>query len=742
LKDTHDIENGRRSVGRDGAPAHGNGAGPGQPGNGAAPNGSGEAPADNGAGPAGSGSAARPARGFRLAEWLGARRRGDLVELHRFWGGRPAEAPPLDEDELRQRIVAWMSDPGRVEERVAGLGRRLTSVLDGLIGAPRYQRSWDELAGQPPLDALSPYELEACLAALARRGLVVEGEDRRFESFGQRVLGIPLELGDGLVHKRRETSAGLFGVLSLRGHLDHLDDQGERTPLSPRRLRELYKMYAQETACTARIERLPEGLKALVEKAILEFGGILPRSFFERTETRLLHWNARRWRLILEQSLVGTVRELDLSRYGIALQDETLVVFNEVALAWLRRVAVPSDPDRPHEELSAGIDLASNISRFLTYLSEHGVRFTVRGEIFKTTEKRILQHLIPNPGRELERADVLRFIFRYARQSGLIDRTGNRTFAVTPAGREWERLSLTEKQRLLLEHTLAERGTSSTDTLHQVGLRQLFLRLLKRIEPLTWYDLMYLPFLARNTYLSNLEDGKVEDELHERALAGRLPSLEDPQRLAWNLIRWARERLYLLGLIDLGYDKAGRPVAMRLTTSGARLLGVERPGSGHVPSERLVITPDFEVVLFPNGDDGELIHALDRFCVREKQGSLLHFRITQDGVVRALRSGLGLDDVLQALETHARTPVPQNVAFSIRDWALRAGLMRLAPDLTLVCEEPDVLRRLCQDPGTRRHMGEILDERRVRLKGRVTPRRMQALLRELGYIVELGEAAG
>jgi hypothetical protein len=30
---------------------------------------------------------------------------------------------------------------------------------------------------------------------------------------------------------------------------------------------------------------------------------------------------------------------------------------------------VPSDPDRPHEELSAGIDLASNISRFLTYLT-------------------------------------------------------------------------------------------------------------------------------------------------------------------------------------------------------------------------------------------------------------------------------------------------------------------------------------------------------------------------------------
>jgi hypothetical protein len=268
-------------------------------------------------------------------------------------------------------------------------------------------------------------------------------------------------------------------------------------------------------------------------------------------------------------------------------------------------------------------------------------------------------------------------------------------------------------------------------------LRGLFLRFLKRVEPLVWYDLMYLPFVARNTYLANLEDGRMREYLLERSNAGRLPVLEDPQRLAWNLIRWARERLYLLGLIDLGYDRAGRPVALRLTRSGARLLGAELPAGREAESQALVITPDFEVVLFPTGDDGELIHALDRFCVREKQGDLVHFRIMQEGVVRALRSGLGLSDLLRVLEQHARTPVPQNVAFSINDWAVRAGLMRLAADLTLSCEEPECLRRFCQDAGTRRHIGELIDERTVRLKGRITPRRMQALLRELGYIVEL-----
>jgi hypothetical protein len=681
----------------------------------------------------------RPARGFTLAAWLEARRKSELVELFRFWADTPQESAPPDEERLRRHLAGWMSEPTRVEARVRSLGQRLTTVIDSLMGSPRYQKSWGELSETPGLGKLSPYELEACITALARRGFVVEGDDRRFERFGERVLGLPLEVGDGLSIKRRESRAGVFSILSLRGHLEELYSSRTSSPPTPRRLRELYKMYSQETACIARIERLPDGLRELVEKAILEFGGLLPRAFFERTESKLTHWNARRWNMVLEQSLVGTVRELDLLEHGIALQDETLVVFNEVSLAWLRRVAVPGDPDRPHEELSLGIDLTSNISRFLAYLQEHGVRFTVRGEIFKTTEKRILQHLIPNPGRELSRDDVLRFIFRFTRQAGLIDRTGNRTFSVTSTGREWERLPLAEKQRLLLEYALQERSLSG-ESLHQIGLRSVFLRYLKRVEPQTWYDLMYLPFVARSTYLANLDDGKVAELLGERASSGRTPALEDPQRMAWNLIRWVRERLYLLGVVDLGYDKSKRPVAMRLTAGGARLLGVEEMGAAPSAGTSLVITPDFEVVLFPSGDDGELIHGLDRFCVREKQESLLHFRVTQESVARALRSGLALADLMTLLESHARTPVPQNVAFSIRDWALQAGLMRLRPDLVLVCEQPDVLRRFTHDAGVKRHLAEVLDERTVRLKGRITPRRMQALLRDLGYIVELEEA--
>ncbi len=249
----------------------------------------------------------------------------------------------------------------------------------------------------------------------------------------------------------------MIDLFSLRGYLDRLyDDPARAARTPPSRLRELYKMYVNEAAAVARVERLPAELRALVEKAVMEFGGILPKGLFERMDTAQ-EWDGRCWGHVLEESLVGTVERLDLSRYGIQHNDETLLVFNEVALAWLRRVAVPGDPDRPHEEAALGVDLVSNISRFMGFILDHNVRFTVRGDIFKTTEKRLLEELIPNPGRELSRAEVLDFIYAFARHERIIESTGERTFALTAHGRDWESQDLEHKLRSLLDYAIEER---------------------------------------------------------------------------------------------------------------------------------------------------------------------------------------------------------------------------------------------------------------------------------------------
>ena len=108
-----------------------------------------------------------------------------------------------------------------------------------------------------------------------------------------------------------------------------------------------------------------------------------------------------------------------------------------------------------------GVDLVSNLTRFQAYLLDHAVRFTVKGEIFKTTE-RILQDLIPTPG-VVERSEILHFMDGFS-QGAVVDSTGERTIAITAAGREWEPMDLDAKLASLLEFVVEERHWAASRT--------------------------------------------------------------------------------------------------------------------------------------------------------------------------------------------------------------------------------------------------------------------------------------
>ncbi len=656
-------------------------------------------------------------------------RKADLKAPYRFWADSEGVSFPSRVGEAREQLESWMTEPARVVARADGLSEDERSVLEALVAAPRHRKTVSDL--DAAVDASSPDEV---VEALTRTALVFRDEDA---DGGEVAYVVPAELADSLLMQAiANSSCATFTSLTLKGHLDRrYAGPDAARPMPPSRLREMFKMYANEAAAVARVERLPEGLRDLVGKTVLEFGGLLPRRFFERMETELPHWNQRRWAKILQESLVGTVERLELDRYGISHEDDTLIVFNEVTLAWFKRVAVPSDPDAPHDDASLGVDLVANISRFLAYILDHAVRFTIKGEIFKTTEKRILTELIPNPGRELERAEVLQFIFRFARGNGLIEVTGERTFQLTTAGRDWETQGLDAKQQALFEHVTFDLDEMH-ESVHHPAMRRILVKMMKRLEVGVWYDVMYLPFLARNAYLSQLDSLQVDEQIAALGAAGPGAS-EDLQRLSWNLVGWVRKRLYLLGIVDLGYDAKGHPVAMRLTRIGARVLGMDEPEHETDHLGRLVVTPDFEIVLFSDGDDADLTHDLDRFTDRVKAGTLRQFRLNDKSVHRGLVEGMTLMRMRDVLTLNARTPVPRNVLQSIRGWAFQAGLMLLGEEHILRAQDPELLLRFSRDAGVRPFIASTLDETSVQLKSKTSRARYRTLFRDLGYLVEL-----
>ena len=60
-----------------------------------------------------------------------------------------------------------MADPARIENRVSELERTMSAVVENLVRAPLYQRSWEELVRARALANLSEYDLEACICVQA-----------------------------------------------------------------------------------------------------------------------------------------------------------------------------------------------------------------------------------------------------------------------------------------------------------------------------------------------------------------------------------------------------------------------------------------------------------------------------------------------------------------------------------------------------------------------------------------------
>src|SRR5262249_34994915 len=176
-----------------------------------------------------------------------------------------------------------------------------------------------------------------------------------------------------------------------------------------------------------------------------------------------------------------------------------LVVFHEVALAELRRHGAANAP-AVAETLVCGGDLPSNVGRFLRELQQTKVLFTADGELFKASQKRIAALLLALPGGLLSQEAQLELLYRFCLQRRLIDRRGERALRPTPTGLEFERASLPEQTRLLLQHFVEDR-TLAGEAFHQVRLRRVFLRMLRRAEAQQWEGRTILPVLPRHAPL-------------------------------------------------------------------------------------------------------------------------------------------------------------------------------------------------------------------------------------------------
>jgi Helicase conserved C-terminal domain len=601
----------------------------------------------------------------------------DVVhEVGLSWLGADGLAKVQGRAAVIAAVAAAMETEERALARIEALPRKLQDLLEPFLQAPLFACPVAELFGAQSRNFKSRYDLEACLAALHREGMLFPAADKKWTGFDGPGYALPEELAQCIAAHRQRSRRALKDVLTLQGHLDAryfrqraangaaasaADKQAEHA-------RKIYKLYSMESSIAARRQKLPAHIGAVVTASLLHHGGISTWADLQHEFDAEDLPDPELLRKCLEEAMLGTAGPLALARFGIQPAEEALIIFHEVALAELRRHGA-AHPPQVAETLSCGGNLATNVGRFLRELQQSKVQFTADGELFKASQKRIASLLLPVPGGFLPAETQLELLYRFCLQRRLIDRRGERGLRPTPAGMEFDRSPLADQIKLLLQHVLEDR-TLPGEAFHQVRLRRVFLRMLRRAEPMHWQELTILPFLARNAYLAQLDGAQAEEFFAARFQGGGYTPTETLQQMAWNLVLWVKRRLFPLGIVDIGM-KAGRPVGLRLSQFGAGLLDADPAGKVAGTRSTVIVNPDFEVLLFPGDDVHEAVHAIDRFSRRLKSDHVHQFKLDEASVRAGIAEGLTCEQILHELTDRARVPVPQNVLYSLEEWAGR-----------------------------------------------------------------------
>ncbi|MBE7561074.1 helicase-associated domain-containing protein [bacterium] len=331
--------------------------------------------------------------------------------------------------------------------------------------------------------------------------------------------------------------------------------------------------------------------------------------------------------------------------------------------------------------------LAHDVISVLAYARKNRVRMTQGGEVFSRVRERLAALCIarreafpPGLAEALapQRRDV-ESILAFAAGEGYIEEEQQRILVAEAALARLRTLSLLDLCREFLRSL--ERGW-----LFHYSMHQRLLEMLREAEPARWYDLDAL--------------------LDEVAGKARTPDRAARRSSLFALLGL----LHDLSVLDFGCDAAGADWALRVSPAGWAML-CDEP---FPPAERLVrevhALPDF-TVLAPLEVEADERWQLESFADLVSADTIFTYRISRQSIYRALQDGVEVESILAFFVQHGERRLPQNVEYSVREWAASFGRIHFADVLLLRCDSEELAAEVAASPDIRRF-----------IEGQITPR--------------------
>jgi hypothetical protein len=149
-----------------------------------------------------------------------------------------------------------------------------------------------------------------------------------------------------------------------------------------------------------------------------------------------------------------------------------------------------------------------------------------------------------------------------------------------------------------------------------------------------------------------------------------------------------REPLSWLGVLDIGLHR-GRIDAFRITGIGRWLLS--RGKRLEIASDVTNVEATFEIPASLDQTDPLAFYELWRMAEVISSNRVTRFRITEASVLRNRVMGRSTEEMVLLLERISRSPLPQNVVYSIREWGERFGTITIRRGKRMRFASPDAL---------------------------------------------------
>lgn len=204
-----------------------------------------------------------------------------------------------------------------------------------------------------------------------------------------------------------------------------------------------------------------------------------------------------------------------------------------------------------------------------------------------------------------------------------------------------------------------------------------------------------------------------------------------------------RSTLYELGLVALGYDRESVPHAgehvnpdyFMVTDLGAEVLTSDLSASQQPSSKALVVQPNFQIFLME--PHMPALYWLVRYATLDQVGRVSRFTLTREALARGLASGAGIEEVIGFLESHCQKALPQNVVYTLHDWA-RQAKEAAQPKMTLLEVNDEALAgELVTSPKLRAFQLRRVGPRKVAVPPEASLRDLRRALERLGYAQKL-----